>query len=168
MSSNKSTKNAEWATTWLGDGFPLLASKLREIHDNNPELFLSAAQHIGISRRMAYDLIAIDKAFQDLKVDVGRVADIGWSKARLLSKHITKKNCNALLGLAETTTVRELSLILKKQVLVPGTRTVLMYLTPEQHAVFEKALLAHGAIKVGKGLIDKEEALIRALSSAKS
>ena len=45
---------------------------------------------------------------------------------------------------------------------------ILMRLSPNQHKPFEKVLLLHGASrpKRGKGLCDKEKALIRALSLA--
>lgn len=70
--------------------------------------------------------------------------------------------------MAELSTVRELKLFLKQQFPIPGTRSVLLYLEPDQYDVFEKVLLAHGAIKVGRGLIDKEQALIHALSDMKN
>jgi hypothetical protein len=43
-----------------------------------------------------------------------------------------------------------------------------LYFTPSQYEVVAEALTMHGAVKVGRELANKEEALIKALSSAKA
>lgn len=43
-----------------------------------------------------------------------------------------------------------------------------LYLEPEQHDVFADALKANGAVQTGNGLANKEEALIKALSSSRA
>lgn len=167
MGTKNSKDKVEFAADWAGDGFLLAARRLREIQDTKPEMFLAVAKYLGVRPRKAYDLARIDRTFDTLGVDGNRLAVIGWSKVRLLCDHITPDNAEDLLGLAELSTVRELKLYLKQEFPVPGTRTVLLYFEPAQYDVFEKALLAHGAIKVGRGLIDKEEALLHALINPK-
>jgi hypothetical protein len=39
-----------------------------------------------------------------------------------------------------------------------------LYFTPEQYETFEKAVLANGGVKSGRGLLGKEEALAKALA----
>lgn len=168
MSNDHTKDKIEFAADWAGDGFLLAARRLREIQDKKPEAFAAVAQYLGVRLRKAYYLAQIDRTFDSLGVNGKRLAAIGWSKVRLLCDHVTPDNVEDLLGLAELSTVRELKLFLKQQFPIPGTRSVLLYLEPDQYDVFEKVLLAHGAIKVGRGLIDKEQALIHALSDMKN
>lgn len=167
MNDGNTKDKIEFAADWAGDGFLLAARRLREIQDKKPEAFAAVAQYLGVRLRKAYYLAQIDRTFDTLGVSGNRLAAIGWSKVRLLCDYITPENAEDLLGLAEISTVRELKLFLKQQLPVPGTRAVLLYLEPAQYDLFEKVLLAHGAIKVGRGLIDKEPALIQALAAVK-
>lgn len=45
----------------------------------------------------------------------------------------------------------------------PDTRAVVLYLDKEQYAVFEKALVAAGAVPHSRGLLNKEAALTKLL-----
>lgn len=164
MSGNKSTKKAEWAANWIGDGFLLAARRLREVQDETPHLFPAVAKFLNIGLRRAYYLARIDRTFRELEVDDSRLAAIGWTKLKLLAEYIDGKNCEFLLDMAEKSTVRELSLIVRHEVPLPGTRCITLYLTPDQYEVFAEAVIAHGAVKVGGGLANKEEGLINALS----
>ena len=42
---------------------------------------------------------------------------------------------------------------------------MVLYLTPDQYEVFEAAIVTHGGKKSGRGLIEKEEALTKALTN---
>lgn len=167
MSDDNTKDKIEFVADWAGDGFLLAARRLREIQDKKPEAFAAVAQYLGVRLRKAYYLAQIDRTFDSLGVNGNRLAAIGWSKVRLLCDHVTPGNVEDLLSLAELSTVRELKLFLKQQFPVPGMRSVLFYLEPEQYDIFEKVLIAHGAIKVGRGLVDKEAALMRVLADLK-
>jgi hypothetical protein len=91
---------------------------------------------------------------------------IGWTKLALLAEHITSANSDQLLDLAETSTVRELTLLLRDELPVPGERCVVLYLGPVHYKTFENAVLAYGGKKVGRGLVDKEDALLKALNKS--
>ena len=47
-----------------------------------------------------------------------------------------------------------------------GAHCVVMYFTPKQYAEFKQALLKNGAKPSGRGIVDKEKALINALRKA--
>ena len=46
----------------------------------------------------------------------------------------------------------------------PDGRCVVLYFSSSQFSVFEAAVLKNGALKVGKALLGKEEAVAKALS----
>ncbi len=48
-----------------------------------------------------------------------------------------------------------------------GGRSILLYFTAEQFAVFAKTILETGAIKTGEGFIGKEAAVIPAFKNGK-
>jgi hypothetical protein len=166
MSDKKSAKKAEWAANWIGNGFLLAARRLREVQDENPHLFPVVAKFLNIGLRRAYYFARIDRTFRELEVDDDRLTAIGWTKLKLLADYIDGDNCEYLLDMAEKSTVRELSLIVRREVPQPGTRCITLYLTPDQYEVFSGAVTANGAVKVGGGLANKEKALINALSSS--
>lgn len=167
MSKGSSKDKIEMIADSAGDGFISIAKRLREIQDESPESFVSVAEFMGIGLRKAYDLAKIDRTFSALGVDEKRLAAIGWSKVRLLCEHAEESILEELLILAEQCTARELAMYLKQDFPSPGMKSVLFYLEPKNYEVLEKVLVAYGAIKVGRGLIDKEDALLRALSDLK-
>jgi hypothetical protein len=147
----------------IGDNFMNVARHFREAQDAAPEEFHKLVKKTGIGLRKAYYLAAIDRRFRELGVSRDRLSEIGWTKVMLLTDHITHTNCEELLQLAESSSVRELTLKLRKEATLDGSRCVALYLTPKEYVVFRDVLLAHGATQRGRGLMDKEEALISAL-----
>ena len=69
-----------------------------------------------------------------------------------------------MLKLAEKHTAQELKLLVRGKTVPRDVRCVLMYFTPHQYRVFEKAVLQHGTAQSGRGLVNKEQALIRLIS----
>jgi len=90
---------------------------------------------------------------------------IGWTKLSLVAPHVDADNVLELLNMAEVLTAYELKMYLRGEMLAPDTRAVVVYLDKEQYAVFESAVLKAGAMKHAHGLVNKEAALIRALTS---
>jgi len=120
-----------------------------------------------MSRRRAFYFGQIYRVFSSLGVDAMRLDRVGWTKLKVLAKHVTKSNCEQLLDLSEGCTARELSILMRDEVPVDGTRVVLLYLKPTGYQVFEKAVLAFGAKRVGRGLAYQEQALLKALAVLK-
>lgn len=145
-----------------------MAAHFRHVQDNAPELFPVIVKLSDVSLRKAYYLVSIDRTFSDLGVPRARLRAIGWSKLKMVIDLITTSNCEELLSMAETSTVREFGLLLRGREPKSGTRCVTLYFEPTQYQIFSAAILAHGGKKAGKGLENKEEALIEALLSAKS
>jgi hypothetical protein len=164
--SKPSYTKAEMTAGPLGDNFIRIARHFRIIQEHTPERFAEVAKLVGISRRRAYYYAKVARVFDG--VDENRLCFIGWTKLKVIADHINNSNKDQLLDLAEDCTVRELEILMRNGMPIDGTRAVLLYLEPHDYELFEKAVLSFGGKKVGRGLIDKEEALIKALSSIKS
>jgi hypothetical protein len=163
MTGKKSNK-AEFAANLIGEGFLLAARRLRETQDDAPEDFALVAKSLGIGVRTSYYWANIDRKFRDLGVDDGALVAIGWSKLRLLCGHVTKDNCHQLLELASNTSAEDLRRILSDEPPLHNSHCVVLYFSDADYSLFAKAILAHGGSKSGRGLADKETALIAALS----
>ena len=149
----------------IGDHFLEAARYLREIQDEHPDDFVAVAKSLGIGRRKAYHLAQLDRSFHALGIAPDRLRRIGWTKLSLLAPYVDADNVHELLKLAEAVTAHELKMYLRGDPIDPDTRAVVLYLNKAQYDVFEKAVLTAGAIKQHKGLLYKETALTRLLSS---
>jgi hypothetical protein len=165
VSKNNVNTKAEIGANWVGDGFLIAARRLREIQDDAPEQFELVAKILRIGRRKAFYLAHIDRAFRDLGVDDATLTAVGWSKLRMLCEHVTKDNCAHLLKIASSTSAEGLRRILKHEPSLPNARCVTLYFSQSQYEIFAKAILTHGGAKSGKGLVNKEASLIKALSA---
>ena len=113
--SEQKMSTEEKAEIWadmIGDDFLYMAKQFREILDEAPEAFAMVAKFTGVGLRKAYALAQIDRSFRVLNIERKRLYRIGWTKLQLVANHITEANCEELLALAETSTVRELTLLL--------------------------------------------------------
>lgn len=147
----------------MGDHFLEVARHLRETQKNHPEDFRSVAKQLKIGIRKAYNLAQISRTFEDLEVPIERLRRLGWTKLALLSPYVNKRNIDRLLAKAADATAHELKMYLRGNEFDPDGRTIVLHLTSEQYAVFERALLAAGAIPHSRGLLDKEAVLTRLL-----
>ena len=166
MSKKSLMTSAEVTAEFLGSSFWRIARYFAELQEHAPDRLPVVAKLVKIGRRKAYHYARIYRAFSNLGVDEERLDLIGWTKLALLSEHINSSNCDYLLDLAETSTVRELTLLLRDELPVPGERCVILYLEPTDYEVFEKAVLTFGGSKTGRGLVNKEEALLKALTKS--
>lgn len=165
--SKQAQLSFEIAALEIGDNFMNSARYFREIQDTMPDKFSYLAKLTGIGLRKAYYLAGIDRKFRNLGVNRSRLESIGWTKVRLISDHVNEGNSEELLQLAESSSARELTLKLRKEQTLDGTRCVVLYLTPKEYAVFEEMLLLYGASPAGRGLRHKEDGLINALRTLK-
>lgn len=167
MSKKTSITDAELVAEHLGSSFWKIARIFHEIQVREPDRLPTVAKLVGMSRRRAFYFGQIYRVFSNLKIAEHRLDQVGWTKLKILAGHVTKSNCEQLLDLAESCTARELSILMRDEVPVDGTRVVLLYLKPTSYQVFEKAVLAFGAKRVGRGLAYQEQALVKALAVLK-
>ena len=165
MKGIKSLKIPQALIDMIGDHFLEAARYLREIQDQHTDDFASTAKSLGIGQRKAYHLAQIDRSFHGLGIAPDRLQRIGWTKLSHLAPVVHADNVEEWLTLAEAVTAHELKLHLHGQEVDPDLKAVVLYLDKAQYQVFEKALTAVGAVPHSRGLLKKEEALVRLLSS---
>jgi len=141
-----------------------LAALLRRLKADQPETFLSIVNLPKLGRRRAYYFLAIDEAFGGAPHLRPRLLAVGWTKLGLIARFVTADSLEALLQLAESHTVHELKLRLKGIAIKPGGRAVLLYLDADEFKLFRRALRRYGAKDGPRGLMNKETALVEALS----
>lgn len=149
----------------IDDHFLEAARYLRKMQDDHPDDFVSVAKKLKIGKRKAYHLAQIDRSFHKLGIATDRLRRIGWTKLALLAPYIDADNVVELLALAEDCTTHKLKMHLRGGEFDPNSKTVVLHLSVSQYMLFENALLAAGAIKHPRGLLHKEEALTKLLSS---
>ena len=132
---------------------------LRDLQETDSDAFRLTAQNSGIGLRKAYYLVNIHRAFGKLKVPAARLRAIGWTKLNVISSYVTKQNVKELLKLAEENTVRNLERRLKGDEPENNAHAVLMYFSPDDYEKLASKLVEHGAVRQGRGLQNKEQAL---------
>jgi hypothetical protein len=117
------------------------------------------------SRRTVSYLRSIGKRLGELHISERTFVRLGWTKSVEIARLCTSATLSDALDFAENHTVAELRAHLTGE--SAGDTAVLLRLSNQQYKVFEKALLAHGAVRVkpGKGLRGKEAALTKALKA---
>ena len=148
------------------DSFLELASQLRQIHERDRDLFRRFIATSGISRRKAYYLVKADKQFRKIPVPRSRIRALGWTKLHMIGPALTETNYEKLITLAEQNSAPNLKLLVKGEKPIKGQRCVTLYLSDDQYALLEKLLVDNGAKPVGRGLQDKEGALMKVLTEA--
>jgi hypothetical protein len=147
------------------ENFVELGRLLLKLQDENTALFRLAYQQAGIGRRTAYNFAQIARAFQGLPVKDEDLALIGSTRALILAPHIDAQNCGVLLALAATTSARDLRIVADGGEPVAGSKAVVLYLSPAEKVRFNKALLAHGGVKLGGAIYHKEAALMKMIDA---
>jgi hypothetical protein len=142
-----------------------LGSLLWRLMDIDRVLFWQAVDKTGLGKRKAYYLIAIAKAFKNLKFSRPRLRAIGWTRLQVIARAVNESNAEELVNLAEQHKVKDLEAIIKGEEPQPDSRVVILYLTPEEYEHFEKVVVHHGASRHGRGLVSKEKALMKALAA---
>jgi hypothetical protein len=148
----------------MNNKFLELGRLLRQLQDTDPDQFrLTAMNTVGL--RKAYYLMNVVDAFDKLKVPEALLRKIGWTKLIIIAKHVTKKNVRQLVKLADQNTAKNLEKLMKGEEAETNSHAVLMYFTPEQYEKLAAKLIEHGAVRQGRGLINKEKALIAFVES---
>jgi hypothetical protein len=147
----------------VDDNFLDLARSLRQLLDRDPDLFRRVMDRTGLGSRKAYYLVNIDKWFGGLPVGKARLKNIGWTKLQIIGPQVTPHNLDEMLELAENNTAAQLKSLMKGETPLNNAHCVLMYFSPKQYDELETVLLANGGTKQGRGILGKEEALLKAL-----
>ena len=150
-----------------------LAYALRALKKRSREEFRRVVKKAGLGTRKAYYLLNLADQFhstpgirarphqtEDIRA---RLHHIGWTKAQVISRHLSGTNILKLLKHAEDKNNNTKALEAYAGGLKANKRTkcVLLYFTPNQYRYYEKAVLKLRAKKSGRGLVGKEKATIK-------
>lgn len=150
----------------IGGHFLEAANYLREIQDEAPDQFVPVVKQLGIGLRKAYALAQIDRAFHDRGIQRDRLRAIGWTKLAMLAPYVDDDNVEALLGIAEELPAHAVRLLVRGDEVDPNGRIVALFLSSAQLALFDKIMERFGALKVPRGWLKKEAALVKAMTAA--
>ena len=148
----------------LDNQFLELGALLSELQETDTDTFRLTAKNSGIGLRKAYYLVNVYRAFSQLKVPASRIRAIGWTKLNVVSSLVNEHNLEELLKLCEENTVRNLELKLKGAEPEDNAHAVLMYFSPQDYQVLADRLVEFGAVRKGRGLVNKEKALLALVS----
>ena len=143
------------------DNFLELGKSLRQLLDRDPNLFQEIVAKTNLGRRKAYYLVEVSRIFDPLQVPRSRLRKIGWTKLQLIGKHVTQDNLEELLQLAESVNAKELERHMRGEKPLGNAHSVLMYFSPKQYQELADALVKYGGVRSGRGIQNKEEALLR-------
>jgi len=156
-------KKAESLAGNVDDNFLELAKILRQLLDRDAEQFRALLEKSKLGSRKAYYLVNISRWFDGVKVGKLRLRNIGWTKLQCIGPYINAQNVDELILLAENNTAASLKLLMRGESPITNAHCVLLYFAPEHYSLLEEVLVKHGAVRNGRGLVDKEKALVSVL-----
>jgi len=147
------------------ENFVELGHLLKHLKDTEPALFKQVCEETSLGDRKAMYLVKIARRTEHLPIPKGQMAKVGWTRMEIVANQLTPSTWKHWMATAETHTARDLRIILKGKRPVPGTRTIVLHLAPQDYASFEKVLLMNGAKANGLGMLNKERALMSVISA---
>ncbi|PKP96350.1 MAG: hypothetical protein CVT74_17300 [Alphaproteobacteria bacterium HGW-Alphaproteobacteria-13] len=108
----------------------------------------------------------IDEALGDMDVSAERIQRLGWTKLSLLAAYGKKETIDDLIDVAEGCTAHELKMHIRDGKFEPEGRTVVLHFSKEQYALLDQVMRAKGAEPHSRGLLKKEEALMRLVTES--
>lgn len=149
-----------------GKRFYRLALLLHDLQQADPALFKKSTTSGPIGRRRAYDLVLVARTFRKMGIDPERLERVGWAKLKVIAKKVSDPvTAISYLDLAERATVHVLESQIEAGQDPKSTRVVMLYLSPDQYALYKTAVIEFGAKPRGKGLVGQEKALIALLTN---
>jgi hypothetical protein len=127
------------------ENFMELGRALAQLYDLDRDRFPELAVRSNVSLRGAYHLIEVSRTFEALAIPRDQLDKIGWPKLQLIAKHLTPKTLDALLRLAEESTVKDLEHHVsgcKKP--AGGSHILLRYFSPKSYEQLRGALVSNG------------------------
>ena len=133
----------------LSDNVPAnfleLGEALAQLYDLDPELFRQLAAKSNMGLRRAYHLIEVSRTFEALAIPRDQLGKIGWPKLQLVAKHLTPNTLDALLHLAEQSTVNDLEHHFRGWKKPAGNAQIMLrYFSPKSYEQLEGALVLFG------------------------
>jgi hypothetical protein len=122
----------------------------------------------GLNLRQAYYLCEIVDQLRPFARYKERFEVIGWTKTQVIARGLNRQNLKERLELAETkdNTARKLRSLVEGKTLPDKTRCVQLYFTEDDYKAFEEAVVLNGGSPVGRGLVNKEEAVLALIKKA--
>lgn len=149
-----------------------LARSLATLHELSPAVLKTIENRSKLSRRTLYYLVDVGRILRRYQIDKAQAERIGWTRLQILARYLVKKGdvpaeeLARLLKEADEKIARDLPLALAGKTRETPERTVLLHLSADDHKLFVEAMVEHGAIRKGRGLINQEEALMRLVRAA--
>jgi hypothetical protein len=153
------------------DNFWELGSALLMLRDTSRYTgdFKRTVKSAGLNLRQAYYLCEIVDQLRPFARYKERFEAIGWTKTQVIARGLNKQNLRQRLEWAETkgNSTRKLQSLMKGETPPPEQRRVVLYFSPEDYRVFEKAVQQNGGATAQRGnLVDKELALMAMIEKA--
>ena len=137
-----------------------LADCLRRLQERDKSELRALFGRPGLGKRKIYCLLEISRGIARENLSKSRLRRIGWTKTWIANQHLTRYPADELLDLAENCTVSELKTRLQGGGQQVKSRCVLLYFSPSEYKEFEKAVLRNGGVRSGRGLLNKERAVL--------
>lgn len=148
------------------DTFPELARRLAKVHERDRSGLGRFVQQSDIKRRKAYYLLELGKKLPSLRIPDERLRKIGWTKLQIILEKLDGRSADKWLKLAEAHSTEELKALMLGHKPSSKAHCVQLYFTQRQYHQLEKAILSFGGKRSGRGLIDKEAAIMRMVRNA--
>jgi hypothetical protein len=147
----------------LGNALLMLRDSSRYTGD-----FKRTVKKAGLNLRQAYYLREIVDQLRPFARYKERFEAIGWTKTQVIARGLNKQNLRQRLEWAETkgNSTRNLQSLMKGETPPSEARRVVLYFTKNQYGEFEKAIVQNGGSRVGRGLINKEPAVMKLIKTA--
>ena len=154
--------------------FHAFARALWAVHRGDPSFLHEVERVSGLKRRALFYLSNVGAFLHGYDISGEQAERIGWTKLQIIARYVRQqekeskgrkpagKRIEAILHIARHTTVHALPEALRAGNTETGEplRSVLLRLPADHYGEIEAALLAWGAKKRGRGLVDKEKALL--------
>ena len=112
------------------ENFIELGQLLRQLQDQDRDLFRQVCEYSQLDLRKAYYLAGIDRQIGGLQIPSALLLKVGWTKVQIIGPHLDADNWPSLVAVAAERSAHELKVILAGKRPVDGTRCVLLYLKP--------------------------------------
>lgn len=142
-----------------------VARALRELRNTRPSDLLAVAAQAGMSPRKAHALARLATIFDNRGLRKNLLEEVGWAKLDIIGRYVSEDGSNIpqLLSLAESNSQLALKSKLQDDTAedLSGKNASMLFHLPEAQGERLRALLLkYGARQSGKGLVEKEKALI--------
>jgi hypothetical protein len=129
----------------VSDNFMELGRALAQLYGLDRDRFRQLAARSNIGSKGAHQLIEVSRTLEALMIPRDQLHKIGWPKLQLIATHLTPITLDALLPLAEQSTVNDLEHYVSGWKKPAGNaHCMLMYFSPKSYEQLEGALVSNG------------------------